>query len=488
MAWAPDTAQLRFIRDFGARIISEEAAFFIGAGVSREAGFVDWPSLLEGIANDLDLDVRLEHDLPALAQFHHNENESREKINRAIIDAMNKEAKPTEVHRILARLPIDTIWTTNYECLIEESCTAAGRVVEVKRSMDNLAQARKGWDLVLYKMHGCVTNADQAVLTKDDYDLYDLTRSLFTDSLKGDFVEKTFLFLGFSFTDPNIDRVLTRLRSQLPGNQRTHFWITRKPTVDSGADASKQEAQRLKLRRAELKSADLKKRNGIHTVWVEEFDDIPKLLGALEAYVTRRGVFVAGAAHDAAPLGAAKLDALCSAVGKAVIARGGKLISGFGCGIAEQVVLGALRAFYELPKGRHEERIVVRPFPGNTPEHEKPAVFRRHRVDLIARAGAVVVIAGNRQADGGSEPSSGVEEEIAIAKELGKVVIPIGISGHVAAVHWQRAMDNPKEYLRGLNDDGALAVLGKTDATLDELTQALSKLLWQVDHQAAASY
>ena len=53
---------------------------------------------------------------------------------------------------------------------------------------------------------------NDAVLTKEDYELYDLHRRVFTTTLQSDLVSKTFLFLGFGFTDPNIDYILSRIR------------------------------------------------------------------------------------------------------------------------------------------------------------------------------------------------------------------------------------------------------------------------------------
>jgi len=488
MPWTPDADQRRFIREFGERILGDQAALFIGAGTSRDAGFVDWSALLRHLAKDLELDIKLEHDLPAVAQYHHNHDESREKITRTIIEAMSRDAEPTEVHRIISRLPIDTIWTTNYESLIEDTCRSAGRVVEVKRKLSNLAQARQGRDLVVYKMHGCITDPDDAVLTKDDYDLYDTKRSLFTDALKGDFVEKTFLFLGFSFTDPNIERVLAKLRSQLPQNLRTHYWITRQPTVDPAADAATQETQRLARRRAELKSADLKRRNGIHTVWVKDFSDVPRLLAQLEAYVCRKSTFVSGAARDTAPLGENKLRELCEGLGDLIVRRGGTLVSGFGRGIGGDVVLGALRAFYAEPQGRHEDRLVLRPFPGAVPEPKKAEAYARHRTDLISRAGAVVVISGNRADGAGIVPSPGVSQEISIAQSLGRVVIPVGATGHAAHEHWTKAMHDPNAYLGAVAPEGDLEMLGNPAASVADLLNAIARLLDRAEVSASATY
>jgi len=77
--------------------------------------------------------------------------------------------------------------------------------------------------------------------------------------------------------------------------------------------------------------------------------------------------------------------------------------------------------------------VLIRPFPGSTPAARRSEVFKRHREDMIARVGALVVVAGNK-ADGvgGSMPSTGVEEEVHIALRLRKPVIPVGVSGHVA--------------------------------------------------------
>lgn len=485
-AWQPNKAQFGFIRKFGDKVLNDEAGLFIGAGVSREAGFVDWKGLLRDTADELDLDIDKEHDLLALAQYQVNARGGRGDINQQLMDAFVRDARPTAVHDILPRLPIDTVWTTNYEHLLEDAYKAAGRHVEVKRTIENLAQARKGRDVTIFKMHGCVSLSHQAVLTKEDYEDYDASRRLFTDSLKGDFIEKTLLFLGFSFTDPNVERILAKVRGQLGQNQREHYWITRRPPATCPNDARNEDELAYDRRKAELQSKDLQ-RYGIQTVWVDEYDQIPALLRTLEAYVTRRGVFVSGAATDPAPLGQERLNELSRQLGREIIRRGFNLVSGFGVGIAEQTILGAFRAIYESENVQPAERVLIRPFPGNTPGPQRSAAFTRHREDMIARVGAVVVIAGNK-ADGSGPPvlSAGVEEEVQIALKLGKPVIPIGVSGHVAHQVWQAAMATPDRYLPGRNAPAELALLGKEDASNEHLINAVGVLLERAEQMASA--
>jgi len=484
--WEPCREQRRFIRSFGDKVLNQEAALFIGAGASRSAGFVDWKGLLADAAEELDLDIVKEHDLLALAQYHVNGRAGRGEVNQQLIDAFTRDAEPTQVHEILARLPIETVWTTNYDQLLEKAYDAAYRRIEIKLSIENLAQARKGRDVTIYKMHGCVTQPHDAVLTKQDYEVYDVSRRLFTDSLKGDFIEKTLLFVGFSFSDPNVERILSKVREQLGQNRRDHYWITRRPPALSLDGTKSQDELEYDRRKANLQSEDLR-RYGIQTVWVDEYADIPPLLKALEAYVMRRGVFVAGAAYDPSPLGWERLNELSRVLGKTIIQRGLNLVSGFGIGIAEQTILGAFHAAYENQTALPADRVLIRPFPGNAPPAQRVAAFRRHREDMISRVGAVVVLAGNKtDAEGMPIPSSGVEEEVQIALDLGKPVIPIGISGHVAHDIWLRAMENPQVFLPGLDCAAELEVLGNHSSSVEQIITSVSVILERAERNAAA--
>ena len=95
-------------------------------------------------------------------------------------------------------MPISTYWTTNYDKLIEKELEKQNRKVDVKMDSDQLSTALANRDAVVYKMHGDVDHPAKAVLTKDDYVLYDNKRPLFRTILKGDLISKKLLFIGFS--------------------------------------------------------------------------------------------------------------------------------------------------------------------------------------------------------------------------------------------------------------------------------------------------
>jgi hypothetical protein len=475
VTWIPTADQRRFIKGYAQAIDSGEVAIFAGAGLSRSAGYVDWKALLKEIANDLKLDIDRETDLIAIAQYHLNEKRSRSRITQTIVDELAGAAKPTRSHTILARLPISTAWTTNYDQLLERSFENAGKIVDVKITQESLAHTKRGRDVVLYKMHGCITQPHEAVITKDDYEQYERKRPLFVESLKGDLISKTFLFLGFSFTDPNIDYILSRVRVLLGTNVREHYCIMRSPQRPAKLVGSPKAEYEYERRRIALRHSDLL-RFGVDTVWVEDFTHVTALLDSLSSFIHRKSVFVSGASSEYAPLGRDRLEGLATEIGAQLIRDGYNLVSGFGLGLGEQCVLGALRALFGIPKGAEMERLVVRPFP-RAKDGDQQAQNTYHREELIARSGVVIVLSGNRGTPTGTEVSSGVLEEVEIAKRQRKFVIPIGATGHAARKIWEAANADPEQYLPGIKARSELRVLGNSSATNEQLLNALFALL-----------
>lgn len=112
----------QFIDNYVKEIRNNNAAIFAGAFFSKDAGYIDWKELLRETACDIGLDVSKENNLVAVAQYYCN-RKNRSKINKVIFDAFPSGAEIDENHKILARLPIFTYWTTNYDSQLEmRSC------------------------------------------------------------------------------------------------------------------------------------------------------------------------------------------------------------------------------------------------------------------------------------------------------------------------------------------------------------------------------
>jgi hypothetical protein len=281
-----------FIERWSKSLELGSAAVFIGAGLSWRAGYPDWRTLLSDIARELGLDIGLEHDLAAVAQYSLNRaTGKRTKLTKLIVDHFPPRGDAPEPFRIVARLPVRHVWTTNYDTLAEVAWAQECRSLDVKSRNDDLSVDKPWAHAILYKMHGSVDHPSEVVIAKDDYELYRRTRAGFLQVLTGQLVSKQMLFLGFSFTDPNIAHLFASIREAFQENGPEHYAIVRRPKLSSGVNA-KRFSKIDKVRHA-LWVEDLQ-RYGIQCVEVDEYEDVDAILRAVELRLAGRSVFVSG--------------------------------------------------------------------------------------------------------------------------------------------------------------------------------------------------
>ena len=466
-----------FLKNYLTALEDGTAALFAGAGLSKPAAYVDWKALLADVIEELKLHPDTEN-LVAAAQYHVNERGSRGHLNQKLIAEFTRDASPTENHRYIAQLPIETIWTTNYDELIEDALKSEYKSVDIKHRQSQLATTKPGRQVTLFKMHGDISAPEEAVLVKEDYELYDEHRRLFSYQLQGDLVSKTFLFVGFSFTDPNVDYLLSRIRGLMGQNVRSHYCLMKR--VEKEGKGAKAEAEyQYTKRRQELFVGDLK-RYGIQTVLLDSYRQVTEILALLHKLVHRKNVFVSGSADDFGPLGKERLETLCRALGHTLIDRGKNLTSGFGSGVGGLVTLGAMEATYKRVAGRVENRLTLRPFPQAAADPtERAELWRRYREEMLVRAGAAIFVAGNKLVNGELQVAEGCLEEFEIARRLKRVIIPIGCSGHASAQIWEEVSNNVQQFFP---DDpkaakAALAALNDANTSVDELLKNVFVLL-----------
>lgn len=438
-----------FIKDLVNDLAERNVAIFAGAGMSAAAGFVNWPELLRDIADELGLSVDKEHDLISVAQYHVNENRGKAKINKKILQEFTEDAKVTENHKILARLPINTYWTTNYDTLIENALKEANKVVDVKHEIKQLANTRPKRDVVLYKMHGDVQHPADAILTKEQYESYYKTHDAFITALSGDLISKTFLFIGFSFTDPNLDYVLSRLNIQFGENSRQHYCFIKKQAQRKGED---DELHKYNIRKQELMIGDLK-RYKIKVILIDDYPEITAILKEIENRFRKKTVFISGSAEEYGVLNRNEAQAFIHQLSKAIITSGFRIVNGFGWGVGSAVINGALEAIYERPDRFSEDQLIMRPFPQfETGEKKLAELWEEYRQKMISLAGVSIIIFGNKKdATGALIPANGVQREFEIAMENGLIPIPIAATGYITEEIYKVIKSDPVKYYKGLD-------------------------------------
>lgn len=430
-----------FIREYTKAIVEGYAALFAGAGLSRTSGYVSWKDLMSPLANDIGLDVEKENDLVAIAQYYKNERGSRSGINQRILNEFTRNVILNDNVKILTRLPISTYWTTNYDELLEEGLKENNRKADIKTTQQSLADNIYDRDAIIYKMHGDVRCPATAVLTKDDYELYELERPLFRTVLQGDLVSKTFLFIGFSFEDPNLDYVLAQIRVLLGESKRDHYCFFEKVSKNTNEEES--DYQYRKIKQA-LRINDLK-RYGIQAVLLNSYSEITDILKKIESATLTKNIFISGSISEYDSTWTKdKSELFAFTLAKELVHDNYKIVTGFGLGIGSSVINGALEEIMKNKYQHIDEYLCLRPFPqiinGELPREQ---LFNKYRIEMINKAGIAIFLFGNKLSDMGTIVADGVLKEFEIAKERNSLIIPIGSTGWASSF----IMDYVKEHI-----------------------------------------
>lgn len=418
-----------FIKKYSKAISEGNAAIFAGAGLSIPSGYVNWSGLIKDFAEEIHLDVNKEKDLIEVIQFYCNSKGGRGAVNDAIYDKFTKKAKSNITIQILSKLPISTYWTTNYDKIIENELEKAGKIVDIKIVPESLALTKSNRDAILYKMHGDCDNPSGCILTKDDYESYNINRQLFTTALQGDLVSKTFLFIGFSFDDPNLRYILSRIRVLLGENRREHYFFTKKL---SKADCKPQKDYSYYNNRRNLQINDLL-RYGIRAVEIEDFSEIPYILNKVSMHVYTKKVFVAGSCRYYGEWDKESAFIFMSLLGRKLVENGFSVHTGMIEGVGPQIINGVLSAISENKLQIDKFlRITTLPLINGDDSHidiEAKSMFQNN---MISETGIVIFLFGNQYYDGVLKSSKGVLHDYYRAKEQNKYMIPVGSTGFAA--------------------------------------------------------
>lgn len=473
---------LRFIRDFVKEIEEQNAAIFAGAGLSIPAGYVDWKGLLRNITEELGLNPEIENDLISIAQYHCNENNNnRSQINQALIHEFSANASVTENHKTLASLPIHTYWTTNYDRLIERSLELAGKNPDVKYTVNHLATTKPRRDAVVYKMHGDIEHPADAIVTKDDYESYHIKRTAFIENLSGDLISKTFLFIGFSFSDPNLDYILGRIRSRYTDNQRRHYCFIRSVIRQDYPTNEEYEYQKIKQ---ELFIGDLGRFN-IKPLRVASFAEITEILREIFLIYKSRTVFISGSANDYGKWGLESSEHFMRTLSAGLVSRGFRIVSGFGLGVGSAIIAGALEEIYVNMREKSADKLILKPFPQPQEGIDHKQLWKKYREEMSFLSGISIFIFGNKIVNEQIVLADGVRNEFEIAVAQGSFPIPVGATGSISLELWNEVFNDLPRYYGKFSGDvrSDFELIGDPDLPVDDVCAAVIRIVSRLSRQ-----
>lgn len=436
--------QSTFIKNYIKAINNGSAAVFAGAGLSVPSGYVSWKELLRPFAEEIGLSIDKEHDYLAIAQYYYNKQGNRSGINDIVLEAFTKETKNNDSLKIITKLPIDVYWTTNYDHLLEEALKENGRKPDVKITNENLATNLRNCSAVVYKMHGDVQFPADTVLIKEDYETYRINREPFTTILKGHLLSKTFLFLGFSFEDPNLSNILSWIKNLLGTNVREHYCLFEEVSIKP---KETQEDFAYRKAKQDLIVDDLK-RYGIQAVLLESYSEIPNLLKQIEKRCNLNNIFVSGSMsmdNDQWTTDLAKLFA--SSLAQQLVEDGLHITSGYGVEIGNAIISGVLNEVKQKKYAHFDEYLKLYPFPQPKSGEDFKELWHNYRVELIKDCGAIVFIFGNKtDKEGNKIIADGMLDEYEVARNQNTIMIPIASTGDAAQQIFDEMHKSRHEY------------------------------------------
>lgn len=420
------------VRAFGAAIDARQAALLVGAGLSRGSGFPLWGDLVDGAA--VQVGVPKLDDFPLWAQYVEDAPDGAAILIYEVVSRIaSVEPMPMQNHRLMVKLPISDFWTTNYDAMVETADSALD-VVE----HDEALVLRRAGDRRLYKMHGSIPygattpvgGRGQLVITRNDYERYaEETHPRLWRLLQAQFLTSSFLFLGFSFDDPNFGEIFKMIRRAITdGPLMPHYALMKRPHGDDGHFAA---------RTRDLEQA------GVYVVEISDYDEITSVLGRLVARTLPMRLLVSGSARSPEqptwttgtyPTVATPddLEELATAMGAALAAANipGLLAAG---DVGARVGYSYLRtldaydpARFVLLRRRDDERDLTPPSRrlGEIRLAETEPSQLRDRVFDSVRC--ILVIGGGR----------GTLDEVRRARAAGMSVVPLAVSGGAAKQVW----------------------------------------------------
>lgn len=215
----------------------ERLACFTGAGLASPL-FSRWQGVLEQFVNECESQGKL----------HYDKGELQDKIRRGedyldIADACALALGVSGYHEFIRRrfniqfsfddvppayrelleLEIRAILTTNWDRIPEVGGRGAYNIFTNRRVPDAIRANAERQKLVMM-LHGEANDGKSLVFTREDYKriIYRNEQPLI-DFLKMVFMSDTVLFIGFSFTDPHLDMVLSAIHATHAGNVQPHY-------------------------------------------------------------------------------------------------------------------------------------------------------------------------------------------------------------------------------------------------------------------------
>jgi NAD-dependent SIR2 family protein deacetylase len=141
-------------------------------------------------------------------------------------------ARPGNLHTCFAKLPFKHVLTTNFDFLLEQAYSVAGKPYIPVVDEELLAFGQSNGETRLIKMHGDLHHPSLMVVTEEDYDKFRDNREAMFFEVTHLLSRHSVLFVGYSIDDPDFRQVWRLVDKHLRGLRRSSYVLLVGATVD----------------------------------------------------------------------------------------------------------------------------------------------------------------------------------------------------------------------------------------------------------------
>jgi hypothetical protein len=202
---------------------------FVGAGFSKNAALPpgysmpDWKELTATLAPHAGMDPN--SPAPVVSQ-RYQQRFGRVQLIEAIREALHPDkVRPGKAHRSFVQLPFDTVYTTNFDLLLED---AYSDVTRPFRSLVGELQLPFHAGQIassVIKMHGDLRHEEHIIITQRDYDEFMERYPVIATHLSAMLITRTPLFIGYSLSDPDFANIRRIVRARLGAFERMAYVV-----------------------------------------------------------------------------------------------------------------------------------------------------------------------------------------------------------------------------------------------------------------------
>ena len=218
---------------------------FCGAGISTESKSVLPQTFYINIRNQLKRDCKkeIDSDLPfsdLMSLYVDKIPNGRRKLICKIKERFDYISSfpqlntlATRFHKDVSFNPyINTIITTNWDTYFEEICGCTAIIDDKDVSLWDTFDKR------VFKIHGSINNIGSIVATNDDYEkCYDrLSKGLIGDRLKSILASNTVVFIGFSFGDKDLNKIIETISTRMGEFANQYYLVTTDKRWETNSD------------------------------------------------------------------------------------------------------------------------------------------------------------------------------------------------------------------------------------------------------------